>query len=655
MKKRVFNIFTLLVCVVMLVCFTGCSDNAGDKGNGNDGKTGYVEFSCSDSSRTVLALNTPEYPVESLYWTYTAEKTDDGADVGSTTVQKVVDGRYMNLPGISASNVNNRIGPLSCGEWKFTIYGYLYPTDVDVNTGVARKISDSDNVLIYKGVKSGTVTNSANPATHYDPFNVNVDYKQDKAFLSLGEFKLTVPEGQSFIASSTSPATLIVRLLDVTTSASPKLIAISKTELTSPVSAGNVTLGNFEFVTDDGSAGGTVSRNIYANGSIAIFRFIAEYSGQGFEPGRYNATGITVDDLNDPTQRDVVTPLKDFAPVGDFSGYEFKFTHPGVNSKFQGNLDYLIPASGDSGNMEIKVAVAQVGENYYTTLYEAARNASGNVVKLLMNVEFGTTETTALDTSVTVNPNGKVIIGEKIADGVTLTVKPENSDSRVYAFKGGKLDLFKYSGTNVNISTSENGSTYSDVTVNAVGDTVVHTGAASKVTVTNVQNYSLDANVGTIGDVILSAGSAVLGNNVKITNLSVSPGVVLKAHEFTDVSNYSYNGTSLKSSACPTAQSQVSGASGSFYEIKLTYNSSVKYIYGIEGMKVKLPAIADAFGTGSKNMYWYTEADKTNLSGAKIDNNSEFVCGGTVYTVDGTDAVIGVIVTDLYAQVYPTS
>ncbi len=154
----------VLVLALVAGLFVSCNNEANED-------IVYVEFSTEDGRSLVNDISVTDvlgnaYPIDSVYWYYTARKTTNTRGRVGSTLKAETAGDLDNLDnhnpvlikadgGLSAS-----IGPFSKGEWNFRLYGY------DKKEGDDRK-------LIYTGVcNSANLTRIASPSS---PLSISFD------------------------------------------------------------------------------------------------------------------------------------------------------------------------------------------------------------------------------------------------------------------------------------------------------------------------------------------------------------------------------------------------------------------------------------------------------------------------------------------------
>ncbi len=149
--KRGFLVILALALAVGV--FISCSNDAGEG-------LVYIEFSNGSSRDLVSDINMDDdlcssYPIENLYWFYTATKTDSsGVKTGSTlksgsTGDALSDHNPVLING--DGGFDGTIGPFSLGTWTFRLYAY-------------DKKEGDDKKLIYTGVAE-SVTLARTPST----------------------------------------------------------------------------------------------------------------------------------------------------------------------------------------------------------------------------------------------------------------------------------------------------------------------------------------------------------------------------------------------------------------------------------------------------------------------------------------------------------
>ncbi len=138
--RKGFLVFLTLALVVGV--FISCSNEA------NEDLT-YVEFSVGDGRALVNDVSMTDdlgsaYPVNEVYWYYTARKTDGSRGMVGSTLKAEATADLDNLDNhnpvlIGNGGLSASIGPFSTGVWNFRLYAY------DKKEGTDRK-------LIYTGV-----------------------------------------------------------------------------------------------------------------------------------------------------------------------------------------------------------------------------------------------------------------------------------------------------------------------------------------------------------------------------------------------------------------------------------------------------------------------------------------------------------------------
>ncbi len=122
----------ILVLALVAGLFVSCDSNVETRE-----EFAYVDFSAEQGKEVVNEISENpelgvEYPVDGVYWFYTATKTEGRGTVGQTTTEFLIN---------ENRGLEGKIGPFSTGTWEFKLYGYAALTD-------AKKGED----LVYTGI-----------------------------------------------------------------------------------------------------------------------------------------------------------------------------------------------------------------------------------------------------------------------------------------------------------------------------------------------------------------------------------------------------------------------------------------------------------------------------------------------------------------------
>lgn len=168
--KKVLSIAGFVLCALFLTLFISCSDSI--DANGDVDAVARVSFSQNSIQIRSLDHIIEAYDFSSLYWFYTAEKTDSYGTSGETLEERPVktDSDGNPVQGIDG----NELGYFSLGTWTFTLSAY--------------RNADKNDIL-YKGTKTGVVLHSGSNIV-----NVTINPQIDTGRVILNELVYT-PEG----------------------------------------------------------------------------------------------------------------------------------------------------------------------------------------------------------------------------------------------------------------------------------------------------------------------------------------------------------------------------------------------------------------------------------------------------------------------------
>ena len=171
----------IIIVLALLVVFVSCSNNISKVD-----VTSMISFSGDEGRSLSTASELPGK--DSLYWYYKAEKTGGGFDTGSkTTETAVVEDGY---------GLNKTIGPLSIGEWKFTLKAYaeksgngpLYPVyqgevTTRINAGALNRIDVTVDYIKNVEGKGTVVLEDVSFVTNstVKPDKMKIEYKEESA------------------------------------------------------------------------------------------------------------------------------------------------------------------------------------------------------------------------------------------------------------------------------------------------------------------------------------------------------------------------------------------------------------------------------------------------------------------------------------------
>ena len=659
------KIFTALVfLLVVMFTFTGCDSSVTD---GSD--IAYVSFASGEgSARGIDNTYKLMYPVDSLYWAYTAVKVDGNYTVGQSEVVTTghVDGLTV-ADTIGTENVELLLRPVkdgpatglgvkkpfSVGQWIFKLYGYK---SVTVNASGKAVFTD----LLYTGVQNVTLDKGADANASQEVIFELADVGTDtKGTVGFGSFKLKVPRDQEFFGSLTGGlvegAEILVRVWNTAKGVDANLVAESTTVLDADKVPGDeITLSPFAFVEkSDGSF-----NNEFESG-IHEFDFVAMYKDQ-FTAARDGSTGSAGSDYK-YTGDDAKVYKDGYAAIGEIIGHEVEI-RTGRKAVLEGVINEMDDAQGTTGDVPVAGAVAKIewdaGTEYYKSLEEATKVYDGTKdIILVGDVESATINATSLPYSsktAVIRTNGHFLDNISLAEGYTLNIKTSaTGDTPVFTYKGGTtattLKNFKVNAapaTKVWMTTDKG-----ELTVDA-SETVTyinHSGNVDNLTITSCpekvgsvmsawisSGYVLDADVegdgSTKGVVTVKKGFVQFRDKITITKLIVdeaTAGDTELSAEATDgvlyMSAIYYGTTELKNSAKDyvNAVSALDASQIAFKKITLSKNGATsgtdKFVYVISGADVKLPplkdgatTIIDYTKTGNTFMHWSSKAAPTS-------------------------------------------
>lgn len=171
----------ILVVLVLLIFFVSCSNSVSSVD-----VTAMISFSGDEGRSLSTASELPGK--DSLYWYYKAEKTDGGFNTGSKANETpVVEGNC---------GLNKAIGPLSVGEWKFTLKAYaeigesgpqypVYQGEVTtrINAGALNRINVSVDYIKNVAGKGTVILERVSFVTDstVKPNAIKIEYKEESA------------------------------------------------------------------------------------------------------------------------------------------------------------------------------------------------------------------------------------------------------------------------------------------------------------------------------------------------------------------------------------------------------------------------------------------------------------------------------------------
>ena len=136
--KKVLLIADFVLCALFLTLFISCSDSI--DANEDVDAVARVSFSQNSIQTRSLEHTIDAYDFSSLYWFYTAEKTDSYGSCGETLDEIPVKTDSDGNP--SQGLDGNEVGGFSLGTWTFTLSAYREADKTDI---------------LYKGKKTDVV------------------------------------------------------------------------------------------------------------------------------------------------------------------------------------------------------------------------------------------------------------------------------------------------------------------------------------------------------------------------------------------------------------------------------------------------------------------------------------------------------------------